>query len=81
MEYLAMGRPVVATDLPDIRAVGDVVYCTKGVEGFIKAVESALKDGDPALKELRREVAKTNSWDAKVEYISELIEKAMKGSP
>jgi hypothetical protein len=51
------------------------------VEGFIKAVESALKDGDPALKELRREVAKTNSWDAKVEYISELIEKAMKGSP
>lgn len=81
MEYLAMGRPVVATELPDIKAVGDVVICTRGVEGFTEAVERALKDGDPAKKEQRRDVARANCWDAKVEALSTLLEKAMEGRP
>lgn len=79
MEYLAAGLPTVATDLPDIKAFGDVLFCARGAEGFIQAIEDALNDGSPALVEARRSLARSSSWDSRVETVSEVLELAMNG--
>jgi glycosyltransferase involved in cell wall biosynthesis len=73
MEYLALGRPVVASDLPDVKAFGDVVASARGTEEFMEAIEAALKDDDPERIEARRSVARAHSWDTKVETICEAI--------
>jgi teichuronic acid biosynthesis glycosyltransferase TuaH len=65
LEYLAAGRPAVATDLPAIRRLGDVVRVATAPDAFADAVEAALAaPGDAADADARRAVAATRSWDA-----------------
>jgi glycosyltransferase involved in cell wall biosynthesis len=54
LEYLAGGKPVVATALPDVLArLGDVVRTADGVDAFVAACSAALSEGGPA-RERRR---------------------------
>ena len=50
-EYLVMGLPVVATDLPEIRRFnqehGDIVSVAGGADGFAAAVREALRGASP----------------------------------
>ena len=45
-EYLAAGKPVVATGLPELRGLEPHVVVADGPEAFVDAVERALADGD-----------------------------------
>jgi glycosyltransferase involved in cell wall biosynthesis len=75
-EYLACGRPVVATDVPAAHEVGKVVSIAPA-DRFVAAIEQALAgpDGDVAR---RLEVAQANTWDSRVEAISQIIEEALR---
>ena len=65
LEYLAAGRPAIATDLPAVRAIGDVVQIATGGSAFADAVAAALAaPADPVAVEGRRAVAAGRSWDA-----------------
>jgi glycosyltransferase involved in cell wall biosynthesis len=77
-EYLALGKPVVSSDLPEVRQFnqehGEVVVTAAGVEDFIARVADALRDDSSQHRAQRREVAQRNAWWHKVEAMSQLIE-------
>lgn len=66
-EYLAAGMPVVATDLPPLRAYAPHVRCTIGADGFVRNIEDLLEHpGDPAA---RQAAVANESWDARADAI------------
>jgi glycosyltransferase involved in cell wall biosynthesis len=78
-EYLAMGKPVVSTDLPEVNAFNklhNVIITTPNQPAeFLSSIERALllpkEDG---LATQRRAVAALNDWKRRVERMSNLIE-------
>jgi uncharacterized SAM-binding protein YcdF (DUF218 family) len=77
-EYLAMGIPVVATDLPEIRRFNvehsDVLAVAEDAKTFGAAIREAIDQNSPAETERRIEVARQNSWEQRIARMSELIE-------
>lgn len=62
-EYLAAGRPVVATDLPEMLQFEGCVGVAKEYEAFQRELMSALNDGErPDLVERRRAFAQGQTW-------------------
>ncbi len=80
-EYLAMGTPVVTTDLREIRRLnaefGDVVATAPDAAGFTSAVRAAAADGSPEARERRIQVARANAWDTRIAAMSALIREAL----
>lgn len=66
-EYLAAGRPVVATDLEPIRAIREVRRAGSPAE-FVQEIRSALALG-AASEEDRMAFVKNNSWSARLELL------------
>jgi glycosyltransferase involved in cell wall biosynthesis len=73
-EYLAAGLPVVSSDLPEVRKYASLVHLASGTDGFIGAIEQALADRSEVAARARVEAMKHESWEARVDEISELIE-------
>ncbi len=80
-EYLAMGIPVVATDLPEIRKFnadhGPSVAIAGDVAQFVVALNDALRPPTEQDRVRRTAVARKNSWDARIADMSWLIEDAL----
>lgn len=83
-EYLSVGKPVVATDLPWVRAFQErhqVLEVTPpDPELFVEAIERSLaasSDRDAAVR--RRTVAAESDWSGRVEQVSNLIEESATG--
>jgi uncharacterized SAM-binding protein YcdF (DUF218 family)/glycosyltransferase involved in cell wall biosynthesis len=80
-EYLAMGVPVVATDLPEMRRFNadhhDVLKIATQPQDFVAHVQAALADGHPARAEQRVDVARANSWTERLERMSALMTAAL----
>jgi len=74
-EYLATGKPIVSTDLPGVRAVGDIVRIGRDYFEFEQEVATALEEKDEQLKQGRLEVAKENSWERRAEQVVTLLER------
>lgn len=78
-EYLVMGIPVVATDLHEIRRFnaehGDVVRIAGSTDAFVNEVSAAVGAVAPPPEVARRiAVAESNSWERRLDKMSELIE-------
>jgi glycosyltransferase involved in cell wall biosynthesis len=76
-EYLAAGKPVVSTDVPEVRPYADVVTVAGTAEAFVAGVEAALREDSPARRDERLAVARQHSWDARVDAMSTVIEEAL----
>jgi uncharacterized SAM-binding protein YcdF (DUF218 family)/glycosyltransferase involved in cell wall biosynthesis len=80
-EYLAMGMPVVATDLAEIRRFNDkhgsIVATAGDAEGFVTKVREALQGSAPDAVQTRVRVAHENSWTSRIEEMSALIDEAL----
>ncbi len=81
-EYLAMGLPVVATALDEVRRFNDqhneIVAVGDGSDAFAARIRSALCGAsDPSARARRLEVARVNSWDTRIDRMSSLIESAL----
>jgi GT2 family glycosyltransferase/glycosyltransferase involved in cell wall biosynthesis len=81
-EYLAVGKPVVSTNLPAVRSFNeehDILLTSDEQPGcFLRAIEEALqlpKDGTAV--ERRRAVASYGNWQTRIEAMSELLEAAL----
>ena len=72
-EYLAAGLPVVATPLPEVQKLGDLVHTATTPEEFLQQCEALLANDrrGPDLRVSRRMDAE--SWDSKVELLSDHI--------
>ncbi len=63
-EYLASGKPVVATSLPEVSRFAPEVLLADTTDAFIAAVESAL-NGPRDRREARAAMLAEDSWDAR----------------
>jgi uncharacterized SAM-binding protein YcdF (DUF218 family)/glycosyltransferase involved in cell wall biosynthesis len=87
-EYLAMGIPVVTTDLPEIRRFnaqyGPQAIVAGNADQFVGALKAALQTSTDAERRVRIETARANSWHARIAEMSALIEgvlEARRGRP
>ena len=75
VEYLAMGIPVVSTDLPEVRRFTPWVTAAKGRDEFIGAIATAVKANDSEGRQARRRAAEQFSWSSVAEAMSSVIER------
>ncbi len=79
-EYLVMGIPVVATDLPEIRRFnhdhGPLVTIGAGVDGFADALSRALEPAASSEETRAARIAagRQNSWASRIAQMLALIE-------
>ena len=77
-EYLAVGKPVVSTNIPMVCEFNDkykvILTCENTSESFLSAIESCLNKDDAATIEYRKKVASLSEWQARLEAICAAIE-------
>ena len=76
-EYLATGKPVVISPLPEYEPLRDVLRIARTRDDFLRLVEEALHDKDPADAARRQASVASGTWDARAEWVSDLIEKVL----
>ena len=78
-EYLASGRPIVASDLPSIREIvseNEVCFATPDdARDFARAITECVEDPLGAQKrgEAAEALARTHRWDARAKNISAFL--------
>ena len=77
-EYLATGKPVVIAPLPEYEPFANVLRIARSRDDFITAVEGALAEKDPSKTKARQDSVKDGTWDARAEFVSDLIGGACK---
>jgi len=80
-EYLATGKPVVISPLPEYESMSSVLRIGRSPEQFLELVDDALREEEPEKARARRDAVRNGTWDARAEWVSELIEKALKSVP
>ncbi|MBL7698402.1 MAG: glycosyltransferase [Chitinophagaceae bacterium] len=73
-EYLAAGKPVVATNFSeDILSFKEVAYIVSSHAEFIDTIDKAIEENVINRKVARMEAASTNSWEKRVEQFWDII--------
>ena len=76
-EYLATGKPVVISPLPEYEPMRDVLRIARTRDDFIRLVEEALHDTDRGAAASRQAAVASGTWDARAEWVSDLIENVL----
>ncbi len=76
-EYLATGKPVVISPLPEYEPMRDVLRIARTRDDFMRLVHEALHDTDPANAARRQAAVAGGTWDARAEWVSDLIERVL----
>lgn len=77
-EYLAMGKPVVATSTPAVSIFGDEVYLAADKFEFAVSVEKAMAENDPEKSAKRIALAHSHTWENSVGELYKAIHKVIK---
>jgi len=77
-EYLAMGKPVVATRTETMQIFENCVYLAEKPEDYPGFIKAALSENDPSFTEKRIKLARTHTWTACVDTLYSLIAKKLK---
>lgn len=72
-EYLAMGKPVVATETKAMSIFKDHTYLAKSPEDYVPLIEKALAENSPLLEEERIKFAQSHTWENSVKEIYKAI--------
>jgi glycosyltransferase involved in cell wall biosynthesis len=76
-EYLASGKPVVISPLPEYETMSEVLRIGRTRDQFLQLVEAALREKESAKAEARQNAVREGTWDARAEWVSDLIEQAL----
>ena len=80
-EYLAAGKPVVATDTEAMQMFGAHCYLGKTADDYIDNINKALNEPDAVVRNgERRKFAQSHSWEASVDKIYAAIHSFKKQS-
>ena len=74
-EYLAMGKPTVATKTTFMAYFKDYTYLPTTKEEFVVEIEKALAEDSPIMQKRRRDFASKHTWENFVGKIYNFIEK------
>jgi glycosyltransferase involved in cell wall biosynthesis len=72
-QYLASGRPIVATDLPALDPVREHVHIASTHDQFVVAIEGALEQDTPQKSAKRISAARENTWSLRVREIFDTV--------
>lgn len=78
-EYLAMGKPTVATKTEAMSVFAGYTYLAENKEDYIELIEAALQERSEDITEGRKEFARQHTWENNVIEISKAVE-AVKAS-
>ena len=74
-EYLALGKPTVATKTIAMEMFSEHVYLAENKEEYVELIEKALKENTAEKEKAREAFARTHTWENNVEKIYQLIQK------
>jgi glycosyltransferase involved in cell wall biosynthesis len=77
-EYLASGKPVVISPLPEYESMKHVLRIARSRDQFLELVDAALRETGTELAQARQSAVKDGTWDARAEWVSELIEEKLR---
>jgi glycosyltransferase involved in cell wall biosynthesis len=77
-EYLATGKPIVATALPSLSDYGQAVALCRTYETFAQAVGEAIQSDSEEKQKRRLDLARQNTWEHRLEEMSAAIMQRMK---
>ncbi|NTW05059.1 MAG: glycosyltransferase family 1 protein [Peptococcaceae bacterium] len=72
-EYLAAGRPVVSVDMPGVADFRQEIEIAGDYPAFLKAIEKVLQGENSDLRAHRLQVARTHSWENRLERMLDLL--------
>lgn len=72
-EYLAVGRPIVSTSIPEVQKFSDIIHIVDNASDFEKAIIQALKDDSQEDVSARQKIAAQHSWDNRFKRMLEVI--------
>jgi glycosyltransferase involved in cell wall biosynthesis len=72
-EYLAMGKPIVATRTEGMKIFEDSVYLAGSKEAYVQLIEQALREDTAGKPAERRAIAVSHSWEQMVANIYGVI--------
>jgi glycosyltransferase involved in cell wall biosynthesis len=76
-EYLAAGKPVVASGVPELAEMEPDVVLVNGAKSFLQAVREAVGRNGETDQLRRRQLAARNSWETKTEQLLELVRREL----
>jgi len=75
-EYVSLGKPVVATPMPELEPYRELLYFASTPAEFATQLDAALNENDPGLVARRVALARENTWTARVATLSDAIREA-----
>jgi hypothetical protein len=77
---MAAGKPIVASDMEELRPIaGPELAIARTDDEWVAAVEASLASDSAGRVSNRQQIAMANSWDSRVEEISELLARELAG--
>jgi glycosyltransferase involved in cell wall biosynthesis len=76
-EYLASGKPVVIAPLPEYESMSEVLRIGRTRDQFLELVSAALQEKGNELLKVRQASVRDGTWDARAEWVSNLIEEKL----
>ena len=76
-EYVSLGKPVVATPMPELEPYRDLLYFAASTpREFAAQLDLAVQENDPALVANRIALARENTWTARATTLQDAIRDA-----
>jgi glycosyltransferase involved in cell wall biosynthesis len=72
-EYLAAGKPIVATEHPEAREFEKFVTITSGVQHFIQSIRAANQNHTSEQSHQKIKFAQKHSWERRVDLMERII--------
>lgn len=73
-EYLATGKPIASTPMPEIMEFAGLIEFGRGKQGFVEAVKNALYNDSEEKRQARLAKARENSWESRAQFMISKIE-------
>ncbi|HOW42787.1 MAG TPA: glycosyltransferase [Candidatus Omnitrophota bacterium] len=74
-EYLAAGRPVVSTPIPELLNFSDIIKIASGKEAFLAAVEEYVESDSEENRLKRSKLMERETWDQRFAFFVEIIKR------
>jgi glycosyltransferase involved in cell wall biosynthesis len=78
-EYLAAGRAVVATDMPELGPFAGHVRIARDAAHFVTLAAEAAADNTPARQAERSDLARHHTWEQRVALVHQALDLALAG--
>jgi glycosyltransferase involved in cell wall biosynthesis len=76
-EYLATGKPVVSVRNPEIEKFAAWVHIADDRDGFLSALDSAVRDDSPTTAAARIAAVADQTWDQRVAQVLQTVAQAL----